>query len=208
MDPVTQLSLLGIPALAGIRLYATVFLVGLLVRFQWLGPETVPEPLQPLGSWAVIVLAGILLLIEFVADKIAWIDSLWDALHTLIRPVAGVALGVLIAWGREPEWIAFWGLLGGAVGLSTHTAKASMRAGVNLSPEPVSNVLVSLAEDLFVFVGVLLVLLHPVLAILLVVLVLALAFFSIRLFARGVRGCWRRLWGTVPGGPAAPTRQT
>ena len=126
---------------SGINAYATVFLLGLVGRF---GVEGIPEGFQRTD---VLVIMGVLALAEFVADKIPYVDSAWDAISTFIRPVAGALIGALLA-GASGELLPMaMGALGGVTALVSHAAKAGVRLAVNTSPEPLSNVGASLAGD-------------------------------------------------------------
>lgn len=151
---------------AGINLYATVLVLGLAARFDWVD---VPGTLEPVGSAWVIGGAAALYLIEFLADKIPWIDSLWDAIHTLVRPIGAAVIAVAALGPASPGMEVAAGLLGAAIGASTHAAKAGTRLAVNASPEPASNIAVSLLEDGFVVGLVLLLLTHPLLGLALAV---------------------------------------
>jgi hypothetical protein len=133
--------------LSGWRLYLTIFAAGLAMQF---GGLDLPENLQMLQILAnpwVIGVSGIGALAEFFADKIAWIDSLWDGIHTIIRPVGGALLALAVVDAQDPAWQVITFLLGGGAALLSHGAKASTRAVVNASPEPFSNIAVSGAED-------------------------------------------------------------
>ena len=160
---------------AGLSLYGTAFLLGLAIRLGWLQPAPSFEGLWVLGDPLVLTLAGALFAVEFLADKIPWVDSVWDALNTVIRPVGGALLAMRALGDLSPvaEVIAF--LLLGGVTLVTHTAKASVRLAVNTSPEPFSNVLVSFGENGLVLAGVWLAVAHPLLALLLGLAVLVAA---------------------------------
>ncbi|MBP0450252.1 MULTISPECIES: DUF4126 domain-containing protein [unclassified Kitasatospora] len=145
---------------SGINAYAVVLLLGLLGRFA--GAGSVPPALERTD---VLVVAAVLFLLEAVADKIPYVDSVWDAVHTVIRPIAGATVGALIASaepGSLPEVAA--GAVGGTTALVSHLVKASLRMAVNTSPEPASNIAVSLAEDLSVAGLVTLAIFHPWLA--------------------------------------------
>jgi len=157
----------GLGVSAGLSLYGTAFLLGLAIRLGWLQPAPSFEGLWILGDPLVLTLAGALFAVEFLADKIPWVDSVWDALNTVIRPVGGALLAMRALGDLSPvaEVIAF--LLLGGVALVTHTAKASVRLAVNTSPEPFSNVLVSFGENGLVLAGVWLAVAHPLLALLL-----------------------------------------
>lgn len=149
MDIMAILGVAGsVSLLAGWRLYLSVFATGLAMR---LGAIPLPEHLQSLEVLAnpwVLGIAGAAAVVEFFADKVMWLDSVWDAVHTLIRPIGGALLALAIVDPADPatQVIAF--LLGGGASLAAHAGKAGARAVVNTSPEPVSNIAVSTAEDL------------------------------------------------------------
>lgn len=132
---------------SGVRLYAAVFLAGMAGYLGWI---ELPQGLQVLQHPGVLAASGSMLLVEFFADKIPLVDTVWDAIHTVIRIPAGAALaaGALGADGAAMTWIA--ALLGGSLAATSHAAKMTTRAAVNTSPEPFSNVAVSLLEDGFV----------------------------------------------------------
>ena len=145
------MELLGLAAsvslLAGWRLYLCVFVTGLAMRSGWIG---LPDHLQALGALSnnwVLGASLIGLIAEFLADKIAWVDSIWDAIHSVIRPLGGALLAMAIVDAQDPVWQATAFLLGGGGALLSHGAKASARAVVNASPEPASNIIVSTGED-------------------------------------------------------------
>jgi len=133
--------------LAGWRLYLVTFVVGLGMKFGWVG---LPDQLQALdvlaNNW-IIGIAGAGALAEFFADKIAWVDSAWDAIHSVVRPIGGALLSMAIIDGGDPAWQVGSFLLGGGAALLAHAGKAGARAMVNASPEPVSNIVVSTGED-------------------------------------------------------------
>jgi hypothetical protein len=131
---------------SGLRLYAVVFITGAAGTLGWV---TLPEGLKLLQHPLVLGAAGLMGLLEFVADKIPGIDTLWDALHTLIRIPAGAALAAGVFGGLGPDWNVAWQLVaalaGGTLAATAHTAKATTRAAANTSPEPFSNIGLSLA---------------------------------------------------------------
>ena len=133
--------------LAGWRLYLVTFAVGLAMKFGWIA---LPEQLHALdvlaNNW-IIGIAGVGTLAEFFADKLAWVDSLWDAVHSVARPVGGALLSMAIIDGGDLAWQVGSLLLGGGAALLAHAGKAGARALVNASPEPFSNVIVSTGED-------------------------------------------------------------
>lgn len=167
MDHLAIGTAVGLGVSAGLSLYGTAFLLGLAIQLGWLQPAPSFEGLWVLGDPLVLTLAGALFAVEFLADKIPWVDSVWDALNTVIRPVGGALLAMRALGDLSPvaEVIAF--LLLGGVTLVTHTAKASVRLAVNTSPEPFSNILVSFGENGLVAAGVWLALAHPLIALLL-----------------------------------------
>jgi len=148
MDAVELIALASsISLLAGWRLYLVTFVTGLAMKFGWID---LPERLQALdvlaSNW-IIGIAAAGALAEFFADKIAWVDSAWDAVHSVIRPVGGALLSLAIIDAGDPAWQVASFLLGGAAAFTAHAGKAGARTLVNASPEPFSNVVVSTAED-------------------------------------------------------------
>jgi hypothetical protein len=166
-------AVLGLSFAAGLNTYATVLAVGLLGRFAGLD---LPSGLKVLTSTPVIVLAALLFIVEFFADKIPLFDTVWDSIHTVIRPAAGAFLSYAAVSGVDPQWQAMAALTGGGLALTSHTAKASARAAANLSPEPFSNWALSLAEDAISFGLVWLIGAHPFLAITFVIFLTAAAY--------------------------------
>lgn len=175
--------------LAGWRLYATVLVAGLAMHFDLIG---LPQHLQSLDVLANPWVMGAALLgavAEFLADKVAWVDSLWDGVHTIVRPLGGALLALAIIDPSQPVWQLVTLLLGGGSALLTHGAKASARAAVNTSPEPVSNIAVSGTEDIFTTATLLVALVNPWVALVLVLLLLAATvavFLAFRRFVRDV----------------------
>ncbi|MFF0743378.1 DUF4126 domain-containing protein [Streptomyces sp. NPDC004111] len=172
---------------SGINAYAVVLLLGI---FGATGlSDEVPAAMQRTD---VMVVAGVLFLIEAVSDKIPYLDSVWDAVHTVVRPVAGAVVGALLAGqnGSLPEITA--GAVGGSTALVSHLIKAGTRMAVNTSPEPFSNIAVSVLEDLGVAAVITFAIFHPVAAAV-VVAVLLVAGLAILLFLAGrIRRFWRR----------------
>lgn len=146
------ISVLGLPIASGVNLYATVLVLGLSQRFGWV--EGLPQAFEILANPIVLTVAGVLYVLEFFADKIPFLDTLWDGLHTFIRPAGAAFLAVSAAADYGPAGQLLAMFLGGALGLGAHSAKAGTRLLVNTSPEPVSNSIVSVAED-FGVVGLL-----------------------------------------------------
>lgn len=180
---------------SGLRLYAVVFLTGLA---GWLGWVQLPTGLQVLQSPVLLAVSGALVLVEFLADKIPWVDSAWDTVHTAIRIPAGAALAYGVFGGDEATWGAVAALLGGSLAATAHAAKAATRAAANTSPEPFSNLGLSLLGDAFVPSMLWLSVNQPLwffalLAVGMVVMVAAIVLLSrfLRGLARRVRGHWR-----------------
>ena len=134
--------------LAGWRLYLVTFAVGLAMKFGWVALPQQLHALDVLANNWIIGIAGLGTLAEFFADKIAWVDSLWDAIHSVVRPLGGALLSMAIIDGGDPAWQVGSFLLGGGAALLAHAGKAGARALVNASPEPFSNVVVSTGEDI------------------------------------------------------------
>jgi uncharacterized protein DUF4126 len=181
-------AVLGVSFAAGLNAYATVLALGLMQRFEVIH---LPRGLEVLGSLPVIAAAGLLYLVEFVADKVPYIDSIWDGIHTVIRPLAGAVLAYGVVGNVDPQWQVIAALVGGSVALTSHTAKASARATVNLSPEPFSNWFLSLAEDALSFLLVWLTAVHPFIGMLLVLVLAGSAVYvvwKLSHFARRVFG--------------------
>ena len=161
----------GIGFLAGIRLYATVFVLGLLIRFGIIELSEQFSTLLHLGSLPVLITSGIFMAAEFIADKVPWFDSLWDTVHTFVRPIGAGVLAFAAGSSLDPALKTAVILVTGGVALTAHSAKAATRVAANHSPEPVSNWTLSFAEDMFVPLGLWLTVHHP-----LVVLVLVIGF--------------------------------
>jgi hypothetical protein len=166
----------GLSVLAGWRLYATVFVTGILQLFGWWDVPPQLASLHILTNPWILGVAGLGFLAEFFADKIAWLDSVWDSAHTFIRPVGGALIALAVVKEQAPEWQVLAFLLGGGAALLSHGAKAGTRAVVNTSPEPFSNIGVSLLEDGLSAGGLWLTLTHPIIALVIAVsLLLAFA---------------------------------
>ena len=179
---------MGAAWLSGVKLYASVLTLGLLQRF---GFAHLPGDLGILGEWWVIAVATLLFLVEFVADKIPVVDSVWDAVHTFLRVPAGAVLAAA-AFGHldnRVRLLAF--LLGGGVALASHGTKAAARLAVNASPEPVSNIALSVLEDAGSVGLSLLAAFHPVVTLVVVALLVTSGILMVRKLARGVRGLFR-----------------
>ena len=174
--------------LAGWRLYLVTFAVGLAMKFGWIALPQQLHALDVLANNWIISIAAVGALAEFFADKIAWVDSAWDAVHSIIRPVGGALLSMAIVDGGDPAWQVGSLLLGGGAALIAHAGKAGARALVNASPEPFSNVAVSTGEDVATAGLLGLAIANPVaaaiIAVILVMLSLWLVFAARRLIKR------------------------
>jgi hypothetical protein len=133
--------------LAGWRLYLVTFAVGLAMKLGWIALPQQLHALDVLANNWIIGIAALGTLAEFFADKIAWVDSAWDAVHSVVRPVGGALLSMAIIDGADPTWQVGSFLLGGGAALLAHAGKAGARTLVNASPEPFSNIAVSTGED-------------------------------------------------------------
>jgi Domain of unknown function (DUF4126) len=158
---------LGAAWTSGINLYATVAVLGLLQHYKL---AHLPGGLHVLDNWWIIGVALFLYVVEFFADKIPYVDTVWDALHTFIRVPAGAVLAASATANVSPSVQVLAVLLGGGLALSTHGTKATVRAGANLSPEPLTNWSLSLLEDVVAIGAVVLSVISPV-AILVVILI-------------------------------------
>ena len=165
--------MLGFSFAAGINLYATTAIVGLASRYHWVD---LPDQYRVFDNDWIIGLALLLYVVEFIADKIPWVDSIWDAVHTVIRPVGGALIAVASIGHVTPEMEAIVALAGAALATSSHLTKAGTRAAANTSPEPFSNWILSLSEDGFVIGLALLALKYPVAAAIVVLAALAIIF--------------------------------
>ena len=134
--------------LAGWRLYLVTFAVGLAMKFGWIALPDQLHPLDVLANNWIVGIAGFGALAEFFADKIPWVDSIWDAVHSVIRPIGGALLAAAIVDGADPTWQVGSFLLGGGAAFLAHAGKAGARTLVNASPEPFSNIAVSTGEDI------------------------------------------------------------
>ncbi len=176
-DWLTTVSLAtGSALFSGVNVYATAVTLGLLERFHLV---KLPGEMAMLGNWWVIGLAGAMYLIQFVADKIPAVDSVWDAVHTFIRVPAGAVLAATAFADFDPrvKWTAM--LLGGTLALGSHGMKSAVRLVANASPEPVSNFILSIAEDGLTFSSIILIVFFPVL------IFVVLAVFFVLLFWLG-----------------------
>jgi hypothetical protein len=178
---------------SGVNLYATVALLGLAARYDWVA---LPPQFSAFDNpWVIGVALG-LYLVEFFADKIPWVDTAWDMLHTVIRPIGGALVAVTTLGEATPAVQAVIGLAGGTIAAGSHFTKAGTRAAVNTSPEPFSNWTLSLLEDVFVIGLGVVALQYPVVALAVAVAAIVATVVALVILARWMR---RRF------GPAAPS---
>ena len=179
---------MGFSFAAGINLYATVAVLGLAKRYGWV---VLPEQFAVFDNDIVIGAALVLYVVEFIADKIPWVDSLWDAVHTVIRPVGGALIAVGTLGEASPAVEGLVALLGGTLAAGTHFSKAGTRAVANASPEPFTNWALSISEDVFVIGLATLALKYPAAAAVVVIVGVILMI----LFAAWIISALRRRWG-------------
>src|SRR5437764_3618188 len=156
---------LSLACLAGIDLYLTVSVTGIAIHLHWVTLAPSYQSLEVLGHPWIIAIAGVMYALEFFADKVPWLDSAWDTVHTIIRPIGGALLAIQVLGHHSAIVDVLVILLGGSASLVTHTAKASTRLVANSSPEPASNIGLNIIEDVGVFGGLALIHYNPVLAL-------------------------------------------
>lgn len=191
LDPLSATALAGGLAWgSGIRLYMTLFIAGWFAKMGWL---ELPSELNVLQSPWVLGVTGALLVVEFFADKVPGVDSLWDAIHTFIRIPAGAVLGAAAIGQIDPQWTAIAALLGGTVAAGAHVAKAGSRALINTSPEPFSNWIASFSEEAAVAAGLWAAFFHPWLWFFFLAVFIIAAVWLLPKLWRGLRWLFRSL---------------
>ena len=173
--------------LAGWRLYLVTFAVGLAMKFGWIALPDQLGALDVLANTWIIAVAGLGALAEFFADKIAWVDSAWDAIHSVVRPVGGALLSLAIVDAGDPAWQIGSFLLGGGAAFLAHAGKAGARALVNASPEPFSNIAVSTTEDVATGGLLVLAIANPVAAALIAAILVILSLWLVLAARRALR---------------------
>lgn len=190
MDALSTLGrTLGFSFAAGVNLYATVALLGLASRYGWV---SLPPQYNAFDNSWVIGAAIFMYVVEFFADKVPYLDTAWDAVHTVIRPIGGALVAVTTLGDASPTTEALVMLLGGATAASSHLTKTSTRAVANTSPEPLSNWLLSLGEDAFVIGLGFLALKYPLAALVVAVVLLVLIAVFATVVIRTVRRWFAR----------------
>ncbi|MFA6121549.1 MAG: DUF4126 domain-containing protein [Sideroxydans sp.] len=189
MDTLSSVALAaGLGWASGLRLYATVFALGLLAKF---GYVHLPAALDILSHPYVIALSGTLFVVEFFADKFPLVDSVWDSIHTFIRIPGGALLAMGAIDSNDPLIATSVALLGGTLAGGTHLAKSGSRALINTSPEPFSNWMASFSEDGLVVIGLWLALAHPTLFMVFIVIFIILLFWLLPKLWRGIQMMFR-----------------
>jgi hypothetical protein len=175
---------MGFSFAAGLNLYATVAILGLASRYGWVA---LPPQYQVFDNDWIIGAALVLYVVEFVADKIPWVDSMWDAVHTVVRPIGGAVIAVATLGEQSAATETLVALLGGALAASTHFTKSGARVAANASPEPFSNWILSIGEDMFVVTLAVLALKYPAAAAVVVIICIALIAAFAAWIVRAVR---------------------
>jgi len=178
---------------SGLNSYLVVLVLGIGDRVGQF--EQVPDAL---GSWPVLAAAAVMYAMEFVADKIPYVDSTWDAISTAIRPTVGAVIGVLLAGDASSLDQAVSGVVGGGSALASHLVKMGGRLAINASPEPVSNIIASVSEDVAVLAVVAFAIEHPEIAAVIAGVLLAAGLVLLYFLAKVVRRGWRRWKGRAP----------
>lgn len=176
---------LGFATLAGLNLYLVVFVTGLAINQGWVDVSSTYPDLLVLGDPAVMTAAGVFFCLEFFSDKVPWVDSLWDSIHTLVRPVGGALLAIHTLGPTEPAFDVIVALLAGGTTLVAHSFKSGTRLALNASPEPVTNIAASVTEDIAVLGGLALMSVNPILAAIFCILFLGVSLYlTPKLFRR------------------------
>jgi hypothetical protein len=195
MDLISSVAMAaGLAWASGLRLYAVLFIAGLLGRF---GYVDLPQDLQVLTNWMVIGASGFMFIVEFFTDKIPALDSLWDAIHTFVRIPAGAVLAAMALGNQDPAIMVAGAILGGTLAAGTHLAKAGSRALINTSPEPVTNVSASLTEDALALGGIFAAFHYPLLFLCLLALFVLLILWLLPKLYRGFRTILQRVTGEL-----------
>jgi hypothetical protein len=192
---------LGLASLAGLNLYLTVFVTGLSIQQGWVTLAPQYQQLNILAHPAIIAIAGVLYLLQFFADKVPWVDSLWDAIHTVIRPIGGALLAVRALGSTDPTVEVIAALLLGTVSLTVHSMKAGTRLLVNHSPEPFSNIALSVTEDVAVLGGLALMNYDPILALVVFGLIIASLIYFVPKFWRAIKVHTWLIWKKLASPP-------
>src|SRR5438128_9083472 len=190
---------MGFSTHVGILLYLAILANELANHFHWITLAPAYQSLEVLGNPWIVTIAGILYFLEFFADKIPWIDSAWDVVHTVIRPIGGALLAIQVLGHPSPAFTVVVALLAGGTTLVAHTAKAATRLASNTSPEPFSNISLSLGEDAAVLGGLALMHFNPLLALLILLIAIGAFFYFALRILRATKAkiwlAWKKLNG-------------
>jgi hypothetical protein len=193
MDLIQNIALgAGLAWAGGIRLYAVLFLTGVMAKFGFLA---LPDTLNVVTHPAVLTASGVMFVAEFLADKIPAFDTVWDAVHTFIRIPAGALLAAGSLGNMDPAYVAVAAIVGGVIASSSHATKAGSRAMINTSPEPLSNWTASFAEDVIAPAGLAIAIKFPLVFLGLLVVFLVIAVVLLRFLVRAVRNLFARASG-------------
>ena len=191
---ITMAQALGVAYASGISVYATVALLGVAQRMEWIAP--LPGSLSVVGSVWIIGVAGTLYVFELLATLIPGVASVWETFHSLVRPPAAAALAVLTAWQGDPLFTVLAGLLGGTLALGTHATKLGLRYAIDTSPEPVTNGLANMAELGVVASIAFFVWNHPFITLAAALALLIALVLAVRAIWRTLRRFLARPWGS------------
>ena len=183
----------SVSLLAGWRLYLVVFATGLGMKYGWVALPDQLRALDVLANNWIVGIAGVGAIAEFFADKIAWVDSAWDAIHSVIRPLGGAMLSLAIVDSADPAWQVASFLLGGGAAFFAHAGKAGARTLVNASPEPFSNVVVSTGEDVATAGLLALAIANPIAAALIALILVILSLWLVIAARRALRRLFNRV---------------
>jgi hypothetical protein len=183
----------SVSLLAGWRLYLVVFATGLAMKYGWVALPDQLRALDVLANNWIVGIAGVGAIAEFFADKIAWVDSAWDAIHSVIRPLGGAMLSLAIVDSADPTWQVASFLLGGGAALVAHAGKAGARTLVNASPEPFSNVVVSTGEDVATAGLLALAIANPIAAALIALILVILSLWLVIAARRALKRLFDRV---------------
>ena len=183
----------SVSLLAGWRLYLVVFVTGLGMRYGWVALPDQLRALDVLANNWIVGIAGVGAIAEFFADKIAWVDSAWDAIHSVIRPLGGALLSLAIVDSADPTWQVASFLLGGGAAFFAHAGKAGARTLVNASPEPFSNVVVSTGEDVATAGLLALAIANPIAAALIALILVILSLWLVIAARRALKRLFNRV---------------
>lgn len=183
----------SVSLLAGWRLYLVVFATGLGMKYGWVALPDQLRALDVLANNWIVGIAGVGAIAEFFADKIAWVDSAWDAIHSVIRPLGGAMLSLAIVDSADPAWQVASFLLGGGAAFFAHAGKAGARTLVNASPEPFSNVVVSTGEDVATAGLLALAIANPIAAALIALILVILSLWLVIAARRALKRLFDRV---------------